>query len=1164
MKQEKNILKMYFETGDKPTQIQYENLIDSLRHAYDKIPLEDLNLEGYDEEGERDNSLIVRLGDFVDASNGTKIVINDDDEEITMKGTIALVSTTGDTTAIEMPTGSGQVNLNLPTTSGTLALTSEIPALTDVAYKNIDNNFSSGQSINGVLDIFTDNAIALDINNSTTGGGQIRFQNTSGNYQLGISGGASGEFILYDANANTVPWVVNTSGDHNFGTGAATFGGVFLVKDGSINKLETEDLGLVVKGNSATRITLNSVSGNDSVISFDENGVQKAKIGFDSSDNQFKIIGGSGPFSSNTFTLDSSGNSTQLGDASFGGDVTGDKGNFQHVQVGINNQSNSRNTINVYSTNNGVNPIAYNDAGSEIILRNLSTQNGNFSALSGYNADHLVTSKVVFINEDVTNRHGKMSFMTHDGTTIAERLGIGTTSIDINLNVDATGQDITAANFIGDGSQLTNLPVTAPANVAYTDSNNNFTSIQTFQNEVIIGDDQDLRINFNTSSVWNYYLQADGNNWHIDDGGGTKFIELLFNSGGSTKSIEFETLANFASKVTVNNNLNVTGTGDFGNTVTAPIYVVDSTTGWMVKHDSGNHGLSYNSSTGRTQLQSSGSIALEIQGTTVYSRNLIVDGLSTISSTLAVNGLLSANGGLDVSGNTTFSNSLTVESANPTIVLKETDLTDQNIDLQVNGGFFKIYGVNDARDTFNEWVTVNASSGLFEAKAGAWVTGDFDVVLGDSTATFMGNNDAQLRLTSSNDAWSGIGFNGTSGNIGYIYYNSTGEYFQMTKKANLLQGLDLKVTDADRYVNFRAPNDEERIKFYVGSTGNPPYIDMYDSDGITLKTRINSVGTSTFGGDINASGQTVTASDFIGNWNGKTESDFVRATGNVTETVTGEKTFENTLKLGNTNSYGRLEFYESTTGNFGGLIFRDEVNSNLKISGGASTDKVYITSGLIVGSGHNDTSITLESFNSGISASSKAQMHTYTEADNNAGLIFGLENGTDSSFEAKVRIDNTTGLYVYNDLDVAGTASATDFLGNWNGKTESDFMRATGDVDETITGDKTFSEKTLFSSGLNLSNTWDITSGSGKLYFNSFGTEYLSFGPTGFDIASNVHLGGFIRLKSYTVATLPTGSLNGRMAYVTDASSISYRAVATGGGSSVALVFHDGTNWIYH
>ena len=84
--QEKEVLKEYFQTGDKPTEIQYRNLIHSLRHKHDKIGLQDLNLQGYDEEGERDNSLIVRLGDFVDSSNGTKIVITDDDQEIQISG----------------------------------------------------------------------------------------------------------------------------------------------------------------------------------------------------------------------------------------------------------------------------------------------------------------------------------------------------------------------------------------------------------------------------------------------------------------------------------------------------------------------------------------------------------------------------------------------------------------------------------------------------------------------------------------------------------------------------------------------------------------------------------------------------------------------------------------------------------------------------------------------------------------------------------------------------------------------------------------------------------------------------------------------------------------------------------------------------------------------
>lgn len=52
-------------------------------------------------------------------------------------------------------------------------------------------------------------------------------------------------------------------------------------------------------------------------------------------------------------------------------------------------------------------------------------------------------------------------------------------------------------------------------------------------------------------------------------------------------------------------------------------------------------------------------------------------------------------------------------------------------------------------------------------------------------------------------------------------------------------------------------------------------------------------------------------------------------------------------------------------------------------------------------------------------------------------------------------------------------------------------------------------------------------------------------------------------LKSYTVATLPTG-VEGAVAYVTDASSPTYRATVAGGGSDKVMVFYNGTNWICH
>jgi len=56
---------------------------------------------------------------------------------------------------------------------------------------------------------------------------------------------------------------------------------------------------------------------------------------------------------------------------------------------------------------------------------------------------------------------------------------------------------------------------------------------------------------------------------------------------------------------------------------------------------------------------------------------------------------------------------------------------------------------------------------------------------------------------------------------------------------------------------------------------------------------------------------------------------------------------------------------------------------------------------------------------------------------------------------------------------------------------------------------------------------------------------------------------GPVSLQGYTVATLPSG-VQGDTAYVTDGQSVSYRALATGGGSAVAQVFYDGSNWVYH
>jgi hypothetical protein len=54
-----------------------------------------------------------------------------------------------------------------------------------------------------------------------------------------------------------------------------------------------------------------------------------------------------------------------------------------------------------------------------------------------------------------------------------------------------------------------------------------------------------------------------------------------------------------------------------------------------------------------------------------------------------------------------------------------------------------------------------------------------------------------------------------------------------------------------------------------------------------------------------------------------------------------------------------------------------------------------------------------------------------------------------------------------------------------------------------------------------------------------------------------------IKLKSYTVSTLPDGTI-GDQAYVTDATAPAYLGTLTGGGSVVCPVFYNGTTWVSH
>lgn len=88
-----------------------------------------------------------------------------------------------------------------------------------------------------------------------------------------------------------------------------------------------------------------------------------------------------------------------------------------------------------------------------------------------------------------------------------------------------------------------------------------------------------------------------------------------------------------------------------------------------------------------------------------------------------------------------------------------------------------------------------------------------------------------------------------------------------------------------------------------------------------------------------------------------------------------------------------------------------------------------------------------------------------------------------------------------------------------------------------------------------------INSAGSAVVQNPTGTTNLNFG--GSITASTGTFFGPVRLAGYTVATLPAGT-QGDTAYVTDALAPSFLTIVVGGGSTVAPVFFNGTNWVGH
>jgi len=75
--------------------------------------------------------------------------------------------------------------------------------------------------------------------------------------------------------------------------------------------------------------------------------------------------------------------------------------------------------------------------------------------------------------------------------------------------------------------------------------------------------------------------------------------------------------------------------------------------------------------------------------------------------------------------------------------------------------------------------------------------------------------------------------------------------------------------------------------------------------------------------------------------------------------------------------------------------------------------------------------------------------------------------------------------------------------------------------------------------------------------------DQIDPGDKNLRVAGSITLNNVLKLKAYTVATLPVGSAND-MAVVTDALAPTYNVTVVGGGAVRIPVFHNGTNWTAH
>ena len=727
MIQNKNVLKSYFEKGDKPTQEQYENLIDSLRHMYDEIPLADLEEE------------VVTKAEF--DSSLENVAKTDEDNNFSTDQTFlgTVISNTG------FSTGANAANNGAIRLENGDSITSR-------------NNANSGNRTLLYLD--SNNIAQYSASTDSVFGGNINIGGQVGTRPLNVfkaSDGSVATFLSYTDASNFQGLYIDVSQATDTVTfnSSGTNGGGYDWQSGNVSRMTLSSggslnvSGVGVFGSSVTGSTFLADSANGWLV---KNTSGNHGVYFDGTE----------------ITLQSYGvNSIR---------ANGTRVDLRNTYIaGLLDVSTADNVVANFASTDAISEIRIADSSAYTRLLNVDTDfkimpnNGNEVAV--FEGDTLKT--ILKGDLDVA------SSATFEGHITAN-----------NSNITATdGTDFARLVYYGVEFQRGSnylRPVTNGSGVLYIGGSAQDT-----------GDWSNIKMYSDNGVQINNELIAT-QNWVTSQIQTTDTLQQVTDNGNQTNNnIEL-----------IGANLIVKQNSDGSGSIT-PQYLNFTTNG------------SYSLET--VNKHSAGGITWDFQEPTTTAGGNIASIKSYIVDT---NNIIQGSGNQETT-------QMEFSVWEPSTTGNYTEF----IPLTLTPSSINFNSIANADEGINITTTKKVNFGQLYSNIYE-DSGDILTVEGHNGTYFYSYEGATTTLH--NDVrmqYGKVSINGTINNNYNLAVNGNA-YFS--------EGLEARVTDADRDIHFKAPNGEERFKFYAGSTDNSSYLSLYQHDGTTVGASISSASTSFF------------------------------------------------------------------------------------------------------------------------------------------------------------------------------------------------------------------------------------------------------------------------------------------------------------------------------